>query len=54
LRGAVGRNGLASEGSVFYACGGQIPPQRDWSRRAFGPQLSREHVRLHKIILDYG
>ena len=30
--------------SVFYACGGRIPPQRDWSRRAFGPQLSGEHV----------
>ncbi len=25
LRWAVGRNVLASEGSVFYACGGRIP-----------------------------
>jgi len=39
---AVGRNGLASEGSVFYACGGRT---RCWSRRAFGPQLSRAPVR---------
>jgi len=35
------RNVLASEGSVFYACGGRT---RCRSRRAFGPQLSREHV----------
>ena len=41
---AVGRNVGASESSVFYACGGRIPPQRDWSRRAFGPQLSRAPV----------
>ena len=27
----------------------RIRPQRDWSRRAFGPRLSREHVIQKKI-----
>jgi hypothetical protein len=31
---------------VFYACGGRIPPWRDWSRRACGPQLSRAPVMI--------
>ena len=42
----------AFEGSVFYTRGGGIPLQRDWNRRASGPQLNREPVGHHNFNLS--
>ncbi|MCJ7493120.1 MAG: hypothetical protein MUP68_02640, partial [Deltaproteobacteria bacterium] len=54
IRQASWRDNIASEAQRVLCLRRANPAWRDWSRRAFGPQLSREHVRLHKIILDYG